>query len=109
MAPSAVTVCRLVWPHYTNIRHMEMISDLTCPACGFVERLAMPADACVFFHECTACQTLLRPLQGHCCVFCSYGSIPCPPIQGGCTDCCAPEPEASPDESARLDQSARGM
>ncbi|MEP6779083.1 MAG: GDCCVxC domain-containing (seleno)protein [Gemmatimonadaceae bacterium] len=69
---------------------VELHSDLTCPACGFVERLSMPTDACVFFHECTRCNTRLRPLQGDCCVFCSYGSMPCPPIQAGRTDCCTP-------------------
>ncbi|WP_373057907.1 GDCCVxC domain-containing (seleno)protein [Gemmatimonas sp.] len=73
---------------------MELISALTCPTCGVVERLAMPTDACVFFHECTACQTRLKPLAGDCCVFCSYGSTPCPPIQAGHTDCCASNPAA---------------
>lgn len=54
----------------------------------------MPTDACLFFHECNSCHTLLRPKVGDCCVFCSYGSVPCPPIQAGgsCTEqsgaCC---------------------
>jgi len=43
----------------------------------------MPTDACLFFHACAGCQTLLRPKAGDCCVFCSYGSVPCPPIQAG--------------------------
>ncbi|MGO9446866.1 MAG: GDCCVxC domain-containing (seleno)protein [Thiobacillaceae bacterium] len=36
------------------------------------------------------CHNLLKSLPGHCCVFCSYGDVPCPPIQieGGC---CNPE------------------
>lgn len=42
----------------------------------------MPTDACQYFYECTGCGTLLRPRPGDCCVFCSYGSVPCPPIQG---------------------------
>ena len=41
----------------------------------------MPTNACQFFYECTDCGSLLRPKPGDCCVFCSYGSIPCPPIQ----------------------------
>jgi len=41
----------------------------------------MPTDACQYFYECTGCGTLLRPKPGDCCVFCSYGSVPCPPIQ----------------------------
>jgi hypothetical protein len=27
------------------------------------------------------CHTLLRPKAGDCCVFCSYGSAKCPPMQ----------------------------
>jgi hypothetical protein len=26
-------------------------------------------------------RTMLRPEPGDCCVFCSYGSVPCPPVQ----------------------------
>jgi len=69
-------------------------SELTCPACGYHEMLIMPTDACLWFHECTQCHTLLKPQPGDCCVFCSYGTVPCPPIQqqgaGGNTEggCC---------------------
>ncbi|MGY3689651.1 GDCCVxC domain-containing (seleno)protein [Vibrio coralliilyticus] len=41
----------------------------------------MPDNACVYFYECKSCGGLLKPLAGDCCVFCSYGTIPCPPIQ----------------------------
>ena len=40
----------------------------------------MPTDACQFFYECKGCGVLLKPKTGDCCVFCSYGSVPCPPI-----------------------------
>jgi len=56
-------------------------SLLTCPACGHAERLVMPTGACQWFYECPACKALLKPKPGDCCVFCSYGSVPCPPIQ----------------------------
>ncbi|MGH8503878.1 MAG: GDCCVxC domain-containing (seleno)protein [Gammaproteobacteria bacterium] len=56
-------------------------SELTCPNCGFTKQETMPTDACQFYYECISCKTLLRPLPGHCCVFCSYGSVPCPPVQ----------------------------
>lgn len=56
-------------------------SVLTCPHCGEHTAQDMPADACVFFFECGACHSLLRPKQGDCCVFCSYGSVKCPPVQ----------------------------
>jgi hypothetical protein len=60
---------------------LSLQSVLTCPECGFSKEETMPVDACQFFYECENCKTLLRPKPGHCCVFCSYGSVPCPPIQ----------------------------
>jgi hypothetical protein len=61
-------------------------SVLTCPGCGHARQEIMPTDACQYFYECTQCKALLKPKAGDCCVFCSYGSIACPPIQGqrGC-------------------------
>lgn len=61
---------------------METIleSILTCPYCKDAKEEIMPTDACQFFHECTSCGTV-KPLEGDCCVFCSYGSVPCPPVQ----------------------------
>ncbi|RKP43855.1 GDCCVxC domain-containing (seleno)protein [Trinickia fusca] len=64
-------------------------SVLTCPHCGFARRETMPADACQFFYECGGCGAVLRPEPGDCCVFCSFGSVPCPPEQrrrSGCVD-----------------------
>ena len=63
----------------------EMIpySTITCPNCGHPERELMPTDACQFFYDCAACSAVLKPKKGDCCVFCSYGDIPCPPIQAG--------------------------
>lgn len=61
-------------------------SLLTCPMCGHAATETMPTDACQFFYACVACQALLRPKAGDCCVFCAYGSVKCPPIQAqrGC-------------------------
>lgn len=56
-------------------------SELTCPFCGARHAEKMPTDACIAFFWCPACGETLRPKQGDCCVFCSYGSVPCPPIQ----------------------------
>ncbi|HUX17809.1 MAG TPA: GDCCVxC domain-containing (seleno)protein [Acidithiobacillus sp.] len=41
----------------------------------------MPTDICQFFYECNNCHALLKPKEGDCCVFCTYGTVPCPPIQ----------------------------
>ena len=52
-------------------------SELTCPECGYKKVEVMPTDACQWFYECENCQTLLKPKQGDCCVFCSYGEHHC--------------------------------
>jgi hypothetical protein len=62
-------------------------SVLTCPRCGHREAEAMPEDSCQYFYDCKGCGALLRPRQGDCCVFCSYGSVPCPPVQAA-RGCC---------------------
>ncbi len=71
---------------------MELFSTITCPDCGHRSREEMPTNACVYFHECASCKTLLKPKQGDCCVFCSYGDVPCPPIQTGGGCCSVDEP-----------------
>lgn len=65
-------------------------STLRCPHCGHAETLDMPTDACVFFHECAGCGAVVRPRTGDCCVFCSFGSQVCPPMQPGGSGCCGP-------------------
>lgn len=67
----------------------QLESVLTCPECGHSKREVMPTDACQFFYECEHCKSVLRPKAGDCCVFCSYGSVKCPPIQmqGSCSSC----------------------
>ncbi len=65
-------------------------STLTCPQCGHAKVETMPTDACQWFYECEGCRTVLRPRAGDCCVFCSYGTQKCPPIQAGSSPCCTP-------------------
>jgi hypothetical protein len=69
-------------------------SVLTCPACGDARAMTMPTDACLAFHECPACGAMLRPRAGDCCVFCSYGSVACPPVQAA-DGCCGPSRAAA--------------
>lgn len=60
----------------------------------------MPTDACVFFHACSACHVIIRPKAGDCCVFCSFGSEVCPPMQGGgASDCCRPDTMTTTEDS----------
>lgn len=60
---------------------MQTRSTITCPACGHAEKETMPTDACLYFYECKGCGARLKPKEGDCCVFCSFGTVSCPPIQ----------------------------
>jgi hypothetical protein len=66
---------------------MILESEITCPRCGHRETERMPTDACQFFYDCKGCGVRLKPKLGHCCVFCSYGTVACPPVQSG--RCCS--------------------
>jgi hypothetical protein len=70
---------------------MQLISIITCPQCGRQQQETMPTDACQYFYDCKGCSAVLRPQAGHCCVFCSYGSVPCPSIQESQGMGCGPE------------------
>lgn len=62
-------------------------SEITCPICGHKKVEIMPTDACRFFYACEKCKTTLKPKEGDCCVFCSYGTVACPPKQES-KSCC---------------------
>ena len=73
----------------------RLVSTITCPRCGRGQQETMPTDACQWLYACQDCGALLRPKPGDCCVFCSYGDVPCPPIkhargQGGGGACGGP-------------------
>ena len=69
---------------------IELKSTITCPECGYKKEEEMPTDACQYFYECESCKKVLKPVNKDCCVFCSYGTVPCPPIQENksCGDSC---------------------
>lgn len=67
---------------------MILESVITCPNCTRSTAEIMPTDACLFFYDCPHCGGRLIPKAGDCCVFCSYGSVPCPPIQERRKACC---------------------
>ena len=71
-----------------TIKTMELKSTITCPNCGHKKEEIMPTDACQFFYDCENCKQVLKPKPGDCCVFCSYGNVPCPPIQNN-KSCCS--------------------
>ncbi len=65
---------------------IELRSSITCPHCGHAREETMPTDACMFLYVCKGCGSRLKAKPGDCCVFCSYGTVKCPPIQAdaGC-------------------------
>ncbi|WP_422041756.1 GDCCVxC domain-containing (seleno)protein [Roseibium sp.] len=62
-------------------------SVITCPECGSSAEETMPENACRWFYDCRSCHAVLKPRPGDCCVFCSYATVPCPPVQRG-NKCC---------------------
>ena len=66
---------------------IETTSVMTCPVCGHDAAEEMPTDTCIYVYDCKGCGAILKPKSGDCCVFCSYGSVPCPSIQAG-DSCC---------------------
>ena len=62
-------------------KNIVYTSVIRCPACGFTKEETMPENACQHFYQCESCQRMLQPREGDCCVFCSYGSVKCPPEQ----------------------------
>ena len=56
---------------------------VTCPYCGYKKEEEMPLDACRYFYTCTNCGNVIKPKEGDCCVFCSYGNFPCLAISIG--------------------------
>ena len=60
-------------------------SKITCPQCGHQKTEKMPSwmhsNRREIIYECEGCGATLTPEPNDCCVFCSYGSVPCPPSQ----------------------------
>jgi len=86
----AIGIAILSWGIYHFLKRKKSImsnenvilqSMITCPKCSHQKMETMPTNACQFFYECESCKTVLKPTKGDCCVYCSYGSVPCPPIQ----------------------------
>jgi hypothetical protein len=57
---------------------VSLTTTIRCPDCGHESREEVPEEACVIVHDCRGCGRQIRPKQGDCCVFCSYGADPCP-------------------------------
>ncbi len=56
-------------------------SIVTCPNCGYKKEETMPTNFCQLKYACKNCDAILTPKAGDCCIFCSYGTVKCPPLQ----------------------------
>lgn len=76
---------RTLWPNAQGTHATQMIlkSTISCPKCGHAATETMPVDACQYFYDCKGCGIVLKPKPGDCCVYCSYGTARCPPVQQG--------------------------
>ena len=70
-------------------KEIVLQSEITCPKCDHNQVEVMPTNACQFFYECKGCKEVLSPKKGDCCVYCSYGTVKCPPIQESGISCCS--------------------
>ncbi len=84
-----------IWNYQRNKMHgtcssnqeIVLLSTLSCPNCNHKKVEEMPTNACSYFYECENCKAVLKPKEGDCCVYCSYGTVKCPPMQTG-EGCC---------------------
>ena len=60
---------------------IAMQSEITCPKCGYKKMEKLPTDVCVLKYNCEKCQEEMRPKEGDCCIFCTYGTHKCPSMQ----------------------------
>ncbi|MEP1032531.1 GDCCVxC domain-containing (seleno)protein [Ekhidna sp.] len=68
-------------------KNIVLESTITCPHCDHQKVENMPTDACQYFYECENCNEVIKPKQGDCCVYCSFGSEKCPPVQDEKCNC----------------------
>jgi len=60
---------------------MVLLSVITGPVCNYGATEIMPTDDCQYIYDGKCCGYRMMPTKGKCCVFCCYGSVPCPPVQ----------------------------
>ncbi len=70
-------------------RQLYLVPQTCAPdtSCADPRTETMSTDACQFYYQCRNCKVLLRPKPCDCCVFCSFGSVSCTPVQQSA--CCS--------------------
>lgn len=87
---------------------LRTTSEITCPHCGVYPSEEMPSEARIYYFKGSVCGAVLTPEAGDCCAFCSYGSVPCPPVQTAGKCCFDPGPGSlGSDERGQRVQNAK--
>ncbi|MGQ0828935.1 MAG: GDCCVxC domain-containing (seleno)protein [Bacteroidota bacterium] len=56
-------------------------SVITCIHCGHKKEEIMPQYTSQTAYKCNNCGVIITVKQGDCCIYCTYGSVPCPAAQ----------------------------
>lgn len=72
---------------FVGMSEPALQSTVRCPACRVETTAIMPTDACVFFWSCPACEVVVRPKAGDCCVFLLLRIDPLPAQRTRVTPC----------------------
>ena len=64
-----------------------LYSEISCPKCNYSKLEEMPINNCQIVYFCEKCNERMNPEKGDCCVYCTYGTVPCPTIQEN-KNCC---------------------
>jgi len=67
----------------TKVQWDGIVGDcvVTCPVCKTQVREHMVSETPKLIYHCPKCLTWLSPKKGDHCIYDSYGSVKCPPIQ----------------------------
>ena len=60
---------------------IKIKSILTCVKCEHKKEETMPQYASQIEYKCNNCNSIIGVKQNQCCVYCIYGSTPCPSSQ----------------------------
>jgi hypothetical protein len=60
---------------------IDLQSIITCPECGYKKEEEKPTGARQLYYICGNCLAILKTNSSDCCVFCSYGTVPCSTVK----------------------------
>ncbi|MCD6017379.1 MAG: hypothetical protein K0S53_500 [Bacteroidetes bacterium] len=60
---------------------LQLKSTIKCPVCKYAKVVPMLLYTRRVRYDCAECHAMLKTSVNECCVFCVYGSVPCPTTQ----------------------------